>query len=142
MTRGLGLITIAAVAAGAWSALMSRASREVDPLMAPVVAEMTAVLIGLTILAGRLRDGGLQVSQRGIGLLLAAGVCVFSVDYFTARGYALRLPVSVGTPVFLSVTIVTATLIGLLLGESMSLRKGLGILLVGTGAVLLASVAE
>jgi drug/metabolite transporter (DMT)-like permease len=142
MPRGLAFILLAATAGGLWSALMNRASREVEPLLAPLVAEATGVLIALILLSGRLREGGLQVTQRGLGLLLAAGVCVFSVDYFTARGYALKLPVSVGAPVFLAVAILVATVVGLAFGESMSPRKGLGLLLIAAGAAMLASVAE
>lgn len=142
MPRGLGFILIAATAGGAWSALMNRASREVDPLMAPIVAEATGVMLALLILSTRIRETGVQMTSRGFGLLLAAGVCVFSVDYFTARGYALRLPVSIGAPVFLAGAIVVASLLGLAFGESMSVRKGAGILLIAAGAAVLASVGE
>lgn len=142
MPRGVSFVLVAAVAGGLWSVLMSRASREVSPLLGPVVAEFTGVLVGLTLIAGQVRQTTLEYSTRGIVLLLLAGGCVFSVDYFNLRAYGAELPVSVGAPIFLGGTIVIASLAGLALGEGVSGRKLLGIGLVLAGVLLLGGIAE
>ena len=142
MPRGVLFVLIAAVAGGTWSVLMSRASREVNPFLGPVIAEGTGVIIGLTLLATQIRETTLEYSTRGITLLLFAGVCVFSVDYFNLRAYGTRLPVSIGAPIFMGGTIMIASLAGMLLGEGFSGRKILGIVLVVSGVLLLASLSE
>ncbi len=142
MPRGVLFVLIAAVAGGAWSVLVARAARTMDPLLGPAIAEGTGALIALLFIANRLRETTLDYSARGVTLLLFAGVCVFSVDYFNLRAYATRLPVSVGAPIFMGGTIVIATTIGFLLGDEVSPKKILGILLVVSGAVLLVSLPE
>jgi multidrug transporter EmrE-like cation transporter len=133
---------MAAVAGGLWSVLVSRASRDVNPYLGPVIAEGTGVIIGLMLIANQVRHTTLEYSTRGIVLLLCAGACVFSVDYFNLRAYGSALPVSVGAPIFMGVTIVIASAVGLLLGEDTSGRKLLGIALVLVGVFLLAGVSE
>jgi transporter family protein len=142
MARGIPFVLIAAVAGGLWSVLVSRASREVNPFLGPVIAESTGVVIGLMLLAGQMRQTALEYSTRGILLLLLAGACVFSVDYFNLRAYGSELPVSVGAPIFLGGTIMIASVAGFFLGEGISARKLFGIGLVLAGVVLLGSLSE
>jgi len=142
MSRGVLLIGVAALAGGVWSLLMNRAAQDTDPLLAPMIAESTGAFIALAILLSRFRVATPQWSVRSIWLLLLAGVCVFSVDYFTARAYAMRLPISVGAPIFLGGAILVTTVIGLMLGEAFSMKKLGGVLLVATGAVILGTVSE
>jgi len=142
MSKGVLLIGVAALAGGCWSALMNRAAQDTDPLLAPMIAESTGAFIALAILLSRFRVTTPQWSARGVWLLLLAGVCVFSVDYFTARAYAARLPISVGAPIFLGGAILITTAIGLALGETFTLKKLGGALLVATGAMILGTVSE
>jgi transporter family protein len=142
MARGVPFVLIAAVAGGLWSVLVSRASREVNPFLGPVIAESTGVIIGLMLLATQVRQTTIEYSTRGITLLLFAGVCVFSVDYFNLRAYGARLPVSVGAPIFMGGTIMIATIVGMLLGEDVSGKKVVGIGLVLSGVLLLGSLSE
>jgi len=142
MSKGVLLIGVAALAGGCWSALMNRAAQDTDPLLAPMIAEATGVFIALAILATRWRGASLEWTARGLGLLLLAGVCVFSVDYFTARAYATELSVSTGAPIFLGGAILVTTAIGLALGESFSWQKLAGIVMVTAGAVVLGMASE
>ena len=113
MPRGVMFVSIAALAGGTWSVLVSRASREMSPVLGPIIAETTGVIIALVLLTTRFRETTLEYSTRGITLLLLAGVCVFSVDYFSLRAYGTHLPVTVGAPIFMGGVILVATIIGL-----------------------------
>jgi len=142
MPRGVMFVSIAALAGGTWSVLVSRASREMSPLLGPIIAETTGVIIALVLLSMRWRETTLEYSTRGITLLLLAGVCVFSVDYFSLRAYGTHLPVSVGAPVFMGGVILVATVIGFLLGDPITVKKLGGISLIVAGAVILASLSQ
>ncbi len=142
MPRGVMFVLFAAVAGGAWSVLFNRASPQISPLLAPVIAESTAVLIGLALIATQLRGATMEYSTRGITLLLCAGVCVFFVDYFNIRAYGAQLPVSVGAPIFLGGAIAIATTAGFLLGEQINVKKLVGVGLVLAGVLLLGSMSE
>jgi transporter family protein len=135
-------VSIAALAGGTWSVLVSRASREMSPVLGPLIAETTGVIIALVLLTTRFRETTLEYSTRGITLLLLAGVCVFSVDYFSLRAYGTHLPVSVGAPVFMGGVILVATVIGFLLGDAITAKKLAGITLIVAGAVILASLSQ
>ncbi|NKB87050.1 MAG: hypothetical protein GKS06_02350 [Acidobacteria bacterium] len=142
MSNGVMFIGVAALAGGCWSALMNRAAADTNPLLAPMIAEATGVFIALTILVTRYRDVQLEWTSRGVGLLLLAGVCVFSVDYFTVRAYGTGLAVSTGAPIFLGGAILVTTIIGPALGDQLSGTKLAGIALVAAGAVMLGTAGE
>ncbi len=142
MPRGVMFVSIAALAGGTWAVLVSRASREMSPVLGPIIAETTGVIIALVLLTSRFRETTLEYSTRGITLLLLAGVCVFSVDYFSLRAYGAHLPVSVGAPVFMGGVILTATVIGFLLGDAITVKKLAGISLIVAGAAILASLSQ
>jgi transporter family protein len=135
-------VSIAALAGGTWSILVSRASREMSPVLGPIIAETTGVIIALVLLTTRFRETTLEYSTRGITLLLLAGICVFSVDYFSLRAYGTHLPVSVGAPIFMGGVILVATTIGFLLGDAISVKKVVGIALIVSGAAILASLSQ
>jgi transporter family protein len=142
MSRGLMFVSIAALAGGTWSVLVSRASRDMSPVLGPLIAETTGVIIALVLLSARWRETTLEYSTRGITLLLFAGVCVFSVDYFSLRAYGTHLPVSVGAPVFMGGVILVATFIGFMLGDAFTLKKLVGISLIVAGAAILAGLSQ
>ena len=142
MPRGVMFVSIAALAGGTWSVLVSRASREMSPVLGPIIAETTGVIIALVLLTTRFRETTLEYSTRGITLLLLAGVCVFSVDYFSLRAYGTHLPVSVGAPIFMGGVILTASIIGFLLGDAITVKKLAGIALIVSGAAILASLSQ
>lgn len=127
MSAGLPFILISALAAGLWFFLVAQAARQVSPLFGPAIAELTGALIAITLIFSRLRSGTLELTSKGVVLLLIAGVCVFSVDYFSLRAYGKGLPITVGAPILTGGAIAVATTVGLLLGEPISLKKGVGI---------------
>lgn len=68
-----------------------------------------------------------------------AGACAFAIDYFSLKAYASGLPLSVGAPIIIGCNMALVTVIGLVLGEPISLLKIIAILLIGIGASILGS---
>jgi len=135
--KGLGFASTAAVAAGSYSVLISRAAKAVDPILALVIVELTAVSIGGLVLCWRICSGTVIVNRIGVLLLIGAGVCVFFVDYFALRAYEAGLPVSVGAPVITAGAVAIAAIAGICIGEGISMLRVGGLLLVVVGVVLL-----
>jgi multidrug transporter EmrE-like cation transporter len=69
------------------------------------------------------------------------GIAAFSIDYFSLQAYSRGLSVSIGSPIFIGVSIMTASLAGFALGEAVTLMKLLGIGLIVVGAVIVTAVA-
>ena len=55
---------------------------------------MTGALIAIVIILSRLKSGTLEITSRGVLILLVAGICVFSVDYFSLRAYRKGLSIT------------------------------------------------
>jgi multidrug transporter EmrE-like cation transporter len=62
---------------------------------------------------------------------------LFSVDYFRLHAYSRGLPISVGAPIGIAGGVATAVVIGLLVGEQLSLAKLAGLVLVIVGGIVL-----
>ena len=60
----------------------------------PAIAEMTGALIAIVIILSRLKSGTLEITSRGVIILLLSGICVFSVDYFSLRAYSKGLSIT------------------------------------------------
>lgn len=138
MSRGLLYVLIAAGAAGLWSVTLSRASKLVHPIVGTGVVEGTALLLVMILIFRHRVDLGSAMTPLGALLLVVCGLCVFSVDYFSLRAYAMGMEVSVGAPTIAGGAILVPTLVGVSLGEGVTLPKVLGIGLIGAGVFLLA----
>ena len=138
MSRSLFFILIAAMAAGVWSVLMSRASKLVHPIVGVGLIEGSAVVLVVILLVRHRVELGSAVTPLGAALLVLCGLCVFSVDYFSLRAYEMGMEVSVGAPTIAAGAILVPTAVGVALGEGISAPKMLGIGLIGAGVLLLA----
>jgi len=138
VSRSLLYILGAALAAGLWSVLMSRASKLVNPIVGTGLIEGTAVVLVLILLLRNRVDLSSALTPLGAALLVLSGLCVFSVDYFSLRAYEMGMEVSVGAPTIAAGAILVPTAVGVALGEGISAPKMLGIGLIGAGVFLLA----
>jgi bacterial/archaeal transporter family protein len=128
---------IAALAAGLYSVLQRVTAPHVNQAFGALVISLMAAAISLAVLLAT-RDGRPLYADPGIFWWLAlVGLAAFSVDYFSLHAYSRALPLSVGSPIFIGGSIMTATLAGLAMGESATLAKFLGIVLVIAGALVL-----
>lgn len=138
MSRSLLFILGAALAAGLWSVLMSRASKLVNPLVGTGLIEGTAVVLVLVLVLRNRVDLSSALTPLGAALLVLCGLCVFSVDYFSLRAYEMGMSMSVGAPTVAAGAILVPSIVGIALGEGVTLPKMLGIGLIGAGVLLLA----
>lgn len=141
MSRSLLFILIAATAAGLWSVLMSRASRLVDPVVGAGLVEGSALVLVMVLVVRHRIDLSSALTPAGAGLLVLCGLCVFSVDYFSLRAYDMGMELSVGAPTLAAGAILIPAIVGLALGEGVTLLKLVGISLIGVGVLLLTRVA-
>ena len=138
MPRSLLYVLIAAAAAGLWSVTLSRASKFVHPLVGTGLVEGTALILVLILVFRQRIDVSSAITPLGAGLLVVCGLCVFTVDYFSLRAYEMGMEVSVGAPTIAAGAILIPTLVGVSLGEGVTVPKVLGIGLIGAGVFLLA----
>ena len=93
---------------------------------------LTGALIAIGIILSRLKSGTLEITSRGVVILLIAGICVFSVDYFSLRAYSKGLSITIGAPILVGGAILVATTLGLRSGTGFGdLRVRLSVLLSG-----------
>jgi len=128
---------IAAVAAGFYSYFQRMASPSVNQLFGALLVSATALAIAALLISSQLQRIQLFTNPVGIWFLLGAGAAAFSIDYFTLQAYSKGLPISVGAPIGIAGGIATAVVIGLLLGEQLSLAKLTGLVLVVLGGIVL-----
>lgn len=140
MSRSLLFILIAAGAAGLWSVLMSRASRLVDPIVGAGLVEGSGLVLVLVLVVRHRIDLSSALTPTGAALLVLCGVCVFSVDYFSLRAYEMGMQLSIGAPTIAAGAILIPAVVGLALGEGITLMKLFGIGLIGSGVLLLTRV--
>jgi uncharacterized membrane protein len=128
---------IAAIAAGLYSYFQRLASPNVNQLFGALVVSAAALTIAALLLVFQLGKIRLLTNPTGLWFLLGAGAAAFSVDYFTLQAYSKGLPISVGAPIGIAGGVATAVVIGLLVGEPLSLAKLAGIVLVIVGGIVL-----
>ncbi len=138
MSRSLLFILIAASAAGMWSVLISRASKLVNPVVGTGLVEASAVVLVLILVVRNRIDLSSALTPMGAGLLVLCGLCVFSVDYFSLRAYESGMSMSVGAPTIAAGAILIPAVVGIVLGEGVTIPKVMGIGLIGSGVLLLA----
>lgn len=138
MTPGIIFAIIAAVAFGTWTVFHQQAADKIDYLVGAIIISLTAVILGLIILLPRIKSVTLFSNSKGLMFAVLAGVCALAIDYFALKSYGTGLAVSVAGPIIIGGSIAVAAIIGLFLGESLTLIKLLGLILVIGGASILA----
>ena len=138
MSSGILFAIIAATAFGAWTVFHQQAASKIDYLVGAIIISLTASMLGLIILLPRIKSVDLFSNYKGLASAILAGICALAIDYFALKSYGTGLAVSVAGPIIIGGSIAVATVIGLFLGESLSLIKALGLIMVISGASILA----
>ncbi len=142
MQSGILFAIIAALAFGAWTVFHQQAASKIDYLFGAIIISFAAVVLGLLLLLPRIRLAAPFSSSRGVLFSVFAGVCALAIDYFALRAYGSGLAVSVAGPIIIGGSIAFAAIIGLFMGESMTLIKALGLIFVIAGASILATFGK
>ena len=132
---------IAAFAGGAYSILQRIAASGLNQAFGALLISLTAAFVSAIVLVCT-RDGRPLYSDASLLPWLGlVGIAAFSIDYFSLQAYSRGLAVSVGSPIFIGVSIMTASLVGFTMGESVTSMKLLGIGLIVLGAVIVSALA-
>jgi transporter family protein len=133
-------VIIGALGAGLWNVFISAASRHIHPLLGAVICELTAAITGALILLPLVRSGLPRATPKAVGLCVLAGLAVLLADFFILKAYRQGLQISIGGPIIIGGGILVVTLMGIVLGEKMTLIKALSILMILSGASILGSL--
>lgn len=142
MNPGILFSIIAAISLGAWTVFHQQASSKIDYLVGAIIISFIAAVLGFIFLLPRIRSVNLSPNPRGILFAVLAGVCALAIDYFALKAYGSGLAVSVAGPIIIGGSIAVAIIIGLFMGESLTLMKALGIIFVIMGASILATFSK
>jgi drug/metabolite transporter (DMT)-like permease len=128
---------IAALAAGSYSVLQRATAAAVHQAFGALLISLTAAAISALVLFFTFNTRPLYYDAAILPWIALIGLAAFFVDYFTLLAYSRGLSVSVGNTLFVGVSIATASLVGLAIGEQITALKLLGIALVTAGAIIL-----
>jgi transporter family protein len=132
---------IAALAGGSYSILQRIAAPSFNQAFGALLISLTAALVSAIVLLCIRDNRPLYTDAAMLPWIGLIGIAAFSIDYFSLQAYSRGLSVSVGSPIFIGVSIVTASLAGFALGEAVTLMKLLGIGLIVAGAVIVTALA-
>jgi transporter family protein len=139
MSINIVYVVIGALGTGLWNVFISSASRQMHPLLGALITELTAFTAGALIFLPVLSGGFPKVTFRAVVLCMLAGLSVLLADYFILKAYKLGLQISIGGPIIIGGSIIVVTLMGLFLGEKMTVLKAASILMIVCGASILGS---
>jgi uncharacterized membrane protein len=133
---------VAAIAFGLWTVFHDQASDHINFLFGAIVVSLTAVVVGLALLLPKIKSTTLYTNPKGIIFAVLAGVCALAIDFFALKAYGSGLSVSVGGPIIIAGSVAIAAFIGFFLGESITLMKVLGLLLIIVGSGILSAFSS
>ena len=142
MSTNILFVIIGALGTGLWNVFISSASRQMHPLLGALITELTAFTAGALIFLPVLSSGFPKVSFRAVIMCMLAGLSVLLADFFILKAYKQGVQISVGGPIIIGGSIVVVTLMGLFLGERMTLLKALSILMIVSGASILGNLSR
>jgi len=142
MSSGIIFAFLAAGAFGLWTVFHQQAANHINSLFGAIIVSLTAFLMGGVILFLNRGENAFSTNAKGIVFAVLAGVCALGIDYFVLRAYSSGLQISTGGPIIIAGGILVAVFIGLFFGDSVSILKLLGIILVLLGAGILASLTS
>ena len=140
MNPGIIFALVAAIALGVWTVFHQLAADKINYLFGAIIVSLTAVVAGLIFLLPKIKTTTLYSNPKGILFAMLAGLCALAIDYFALKAYGSGLAISVAGPIIIGGSIAIAALIGFFMGESITLMKVLGLLLVIAGSGILASI--
>lgn len=141
MSSGLVFAVFAALAFGILPFFHKLASSWVHSIFGAFIVSLAALFSGFIVLLFRMKSITLFTHPKGILFAALGGVSAFLFDVFALKAYSSGLPVSVGGPLIIGGSIVVATILGFLLGESLAIMKLVGIALIIAGSCILASLS-
>ncbi len=137
MNEGVLFAIVAAITFGMWTVFHQKASAQIDSLVGAIIVSLTAVVAGVIILLPRIKSTVFYANPRGILFAVLAGLCALTIDIFALKAYGSGLQVSVGGPIIIAGSVAVASLIGFFLGDSISVMKIIGLILVIAGSAIL-----
>jgi transporter family protein len=144
MQQGIIFAIIAAFAFGIWTVFHQKASSQINYLFGAIVVSLTAVVVGAILLLPKIKTTALYTNPKGILFAALAGVCALAIDYFALKAYGTGLSISIGGPIIIGGSVAIAAVIGFFfffLGESITIAKIIGLVLVIAGSGILARFA-
>jgi transporter family protein len=132
---------IAALAGGTYSILQRVAASGVNQAFGALVISLTAAFVSAIVLISTRDNRPLYSDTSMLPWIGLIGIAAFSIDYFSLQAYSRGLSVSIGSPIFIGVSIMTASVAGFALGEAVTLMKLVGIGLIVVGAVIVTALA-
>ena len=142
MSTSILYVIIGALGTGLWNVFISSASRQMHPLLGALITELTAFTAGALIFLPVVSSGFPKVSFKAVGMCMLAGLSVLLADFFILKAYKQGVQISIGGPIIIGGSIILATLMGVFLGEKMTLLKALSILMIVSGASILGSLSR
>lgn len=138
MGNGLIFAISAAAFFGLWTVFHQQAAKYINSLFGAIIVSFTAVVLGLIFFIPNIRTAQPLFNYRGLMFAVLAGTCALLIDLFALKAYNSGLQISVGGPIIIGGSIAIASVVGFTLGESVTLMKIAGLILVVAGASILA----
>lgn len=135
------LLAVAAVMFGLYNVFIKLSADHINAVLGAVVLQFVAAFVGLGLLLYMQvgASGTLQVSMRGLGLAVFAGVAIGLVEILTFVIYGRGVAVAVGNPLIIGGSLLVTTSVGIfLLRELISPLQIAAILAIALGVVVLA----
>jgi len=142
MSTNILYVIIGAIGTGLWNVFISSASRQMHPLLGALITELTAFTAGALIFLPVVSSGFPKVSFKAVGMCMLAGLSVLIADFFILKAYKQGVQISIGGPIIIGGSIIVVTLMGVFLGEKITLLKALSILMIVSGASILGSLSH
>lgn len=136
----LVLALLTALCLAFYNFFIKLAADHVSAAAGAVILQLVAAgLGGLWLLWLRLKGQPLELSGKGVGLAVAAGLGVGLAEILTFVVFSRGVPSSVGTPVIVGGSVLLTALLGLVvLREALSWPQALGLVSIVVGIALLA----
>ena|SRR3989344_7691455 len=133
---------LAAGSFGLWTVFHKLASPYINQIFGAIVVSFTAVIFGAVVFIFKSKSVQLFSDPKGIWFLVLAGIAAFFIDFLALQAYSRGLSLTIGGPIIIGGSMAIAVLIGFLLGESVTLMKILGIVLIVAGGAVLAALSK
>lgn len=134
--KSLMFVFLAIISEGVYATFHKLTGPLIHPILGGGIIGLTAFLVALSLLG--LNNNNIIYSQKGVIFATIIGLSAFGIDAATLAVYRIGLPLHIGGPLIIGGGIVLITLISFLwLGEDISFLKGIGILFILIGGILL-----
>jgi uncharacterized membrane protein len=135
--QGVLFAAITAIVFGLWTVFHKQAASYINNLFGAIVVSLTAVVLGLILFLPKMKTITLYTDPRGIIFAVLAGFCALAIDFFALKAYGSGLQMSIGGPIIIAGSVAIASFVGFFLGESITLTKICGLVLILIGSAVL-----